>query len=294
MMRNTSILVGLSAFLMLLIPACQTTVGPDNTVNDVYQHGRVAWSPDSKLIAFTSFVQNATGVYVMDSVGKNIHQVLDGDGVGLTWSPDGNWLAFSRGGLLYKMKPTGDSLTQVTDVSGAIRPSWSADGSKIAFVQRAPGNGIWIYDFKTGLATQFLSSGDYPSWNANSGELVVMTSGIDLNSGLSIFSFVAVNVTTNAQRALDTFYTASDCGFASVSPPGNALIFGIKRPDDFVEIWKTDLLLGVRTQLTTDGGDYPAWSPDGNRIVYTRTQTGDGGLWMMNADGSNKHRLTQP
>jgi len=47
-------------------------------------------------------------------------------------------------------------------------------------------------------------------------------------------------------------------------------------------------------RLTDDGGDYPAWSPDGKMIVYTRTTAGDGGLWIMNAEGGGKRRLTRP
>jgi Tol biopolymer transport system component len=43
-----------------------------------------------------------------------------------------------------------------------------------------------------------------------------------------------------------------------------------------------------------DGGDgEPAWSPDGTRIVFTE-HTPDGStwrLWLMNADGSNRHLL---
>ncbi len=39
-------------------------------------------------------------------------------------------------------------------------------------------------------------------------------------------------------------------------------------------------------QLSTTGG-VPSFSPDGTQIVY-----GDSGIWKMNADGSNKTRLT--
>src|SRR5258707_968040 len=51
-------------------------------------------------------------------------------------------------------------------------------------------------------------------------------------------------------------------------------------------------------QLTgfTDGTfiDAPAWSPDGSQIIFVVVPPGDsiiGQLWVMNADGSNLHRL---
>lgn len=120
-----------------------------------------------------------------------------------------------------------------------------------------------------------------------------MATAIDYYSGLTVYGLLAIDSSTAAIRVLDSFETASVCSFVSISPLGNALTYSVKSLDDYVEIWKTDLVATTRYALTTDGGDYAAWSPDGTRIVYTRTQAGDGGIWMMNADGSNKHRLTK-
>jgi Tol biopolymer transport system component len=46
-------------------------------------------------------------------------------------------------------------------------------------------------------------------------------------------------------------------------------------------------------QLTSSSGkDLGAiWSPDGRGVVFTSTRSGDGELWVMNADGSNQHPL---
>jgi Tol biopolymer transport system component len=35
----------------------------------------------------------------------------------------------------------------------------------------------------------------------------------------------------------------------------------------------------------------PVWSPDGDRILYTRGITIDTEIWFMDADGSNHHKF---
>jgi hypothetical protein len=51
--------------------------------------------------------------------------------------------------------------------------------------------------------------------------------------------------------------------------------------------------------LTDDDTGYPSFSPDGTKIVYTRftrdpaSKTG-AEIWVMNSDGSNPRRLTDP
>ena len=294
MSLHKSLLLLVSIFMLIALPACQSSVDSSSSFNDVYLHVRAAWSPDGRTIAFTSYVQNATGIYLMDSTGGNIRQIYSGDGVGLTWSPDGKWLAFSQSGILYKMKPNGDSLSIVTDVSGAIRPAWSPNGAKIAFVQRSPGFGVWIYDFNKKAATQLLSYGDFPSWNPLTGELVLLNAQFDQTSGYILYTYFAVDTGSATTRTLGSFATVADCGFSPISPKGNTIVLGVKRPDDYAEVWVYDLVARTITQLTSDGGDYPSWSSDGTKIIYTRTQSGDGGLWVMNADGSSKRRLTKP
>ncbi|MDE2743227.1 MAG: DPP IV N-terminal domain-containing protein [Gemmatimonadota bacterium] len=51
----------------------------------------------------------------------------------------------------------------------------------------------------------------------------------------------------------------------------------------------------IATNLTQNAdSDYnPAWSPDGQRIVFTSTRGRNSGIYVMSADGSNPTRLTQ-
>jgi len=48
-----------------------------------------------------------------------------------------------------------------------------------------------------------------------------------------------------------------------------------------------------KTQLTFNLLDRdPVWSPDGQQILFWSNRDGDANIWLMNADGSNPHHLT--
>ena len=49
----------------------------------------------------------------------------------------------------------------------------------------------------------------------------------------------------------------------------------------------TELLHLTDGQADTD----PAWSPDGTRILFARDTVNAGGIWLMNADGSEPEQV---
>ena len=43
--------------------------------------------------------------------------------------------------------------------------------------------------------------------------------------------------------------------------------------------------------ISTDD-DYPSWSPDGKKVIFSSRRDNNGEIYIMNADGSNPTRLT--
>jgi len=281
---------GLAAMAVLCV-GCRESTAPDEAAGaDVYVHTRACWSPDGRTIAFRSESSGAAGITLVDTSGSNQRLLQTGEGVGFTWSPDSRWLAFSTLGSLYKIRVNGDSLTRLTTGANDIRPSWSRDGTRIAFVR----TGIWLLSMDSLIARSFSTTGNFPSWHPNGSEIVEMEVGQQIGN-LEFMQFVeAITVSTGEHRTLYSFGSSDICGFGSISPTGERYVFSVQPEKGLAQIWTVDLATSTPTRLTSDGGDYPAWSPDGTMIVYTRTAQGDGALWMMRADGSGKRRLTSP
>ena len=112
---------------------------------------------------------------------------------------------------------------------------------------------------------------------------------------------------STAHRGIPVFagdqeFSSSGSYQPSWSPDGTSLAFarGTFDNDSFSStlLEKTDIFvydLGNRTkrQLTETGdARFPAWSPDGSEIAYTRMNQISSGIWAMKTDGSDSRVLT--
>jgi len=92
-------------------------------------------------------------------------------------------------------------------------------------------------------------------------------------------------------KSSDSGLYLHDC---TVSPDEKEILFAASYgPPPQINIWKIILETGEIVQMTYEGGTWPSYNPTGDKIVYTNTNINEGGIWIMNKDGSNKQRLTK-
>src|SRR5437763_16810314 len=76
-------------------------------------------------------------------------------------------------------------------------------------------------------------------------------------------------------------------GYAAprLSPDGRRIAVEVDEPDLVnSDVWVYDIAQHTRTRLTFDqSGHRPTWTPDGRRIVYSRGQFSQGGLYWIPA-----------
>jgi TolB protein len=86
-------------------------------------------------------------LYVVDTNGCAVRRLTRSIAGDPTWSPDGRWITFdtSGAGEIWKVRPEGSGLTRIAAPAASSSPSWSRDGTRIAFVRSQPGgHGIWV------------------------------------------------------------------------------------------------------------------------------------------------------
>jgi len=107
------------------------------------------WSPDGRQIAFTAFpeaigrsgpdrLEVPGNIYLMDAATLSVHELVHDvrDPAGVSWSPDGNWLAFSasdipgHGGGTWLVSASSGSFVRVSDRS-MTQMVWSPGGSQL-------------------------------------------------------------------------------------------------------------------------------------------------------------------
>jgi hypothetical protein len=261
-------------------------------------------------IAFESARDGNLEIYVMNADGSEQTRLTDNPASDSdpTWSVDGQKIAFSsnRDGnwQIYAMNADGSGQTRLTDNrANDAYPAWSPDGQKIAFTSNRDGN-LEIYLMNADGSQQTRITNDpgadsFPDWSADGRHIVFQfLEGKDY----SFYQIQTVTAMGSARTSLDS--SGNSDLYPSWSPDGMQIAFVSNRD----QVWGIDLMNaagGEPVRLTKKAlglgsfspedyveNSFPAWSGDGQKLVFASGRDGNAEIYVMNADGSQPTRLT--
>jgi TolB protein len=205
-----------------------------------------SWSPDGKHIAYRSERDDGTPeIWIMDADGTSQRRLTEG--LSPAWSPDGSRIAYSSLGTilcppghglrcsgLSIMNADGSGRHRLPHTDGGEYPSWSPDGTRIAFNSNLTGDHV-----------MYIAQAD--------GSKVVDLSSV--GEGWQV----------------------------DWSPDGRSILFTSHRdhPDDYTDVYVMDPDGSDVRRLTDQRAYTPAWSPDGEQIVFSAP-----GLFVIDPDGT--------
>ncbi len=144
-----------------------------------------AWSPDGRSLAYVSFEEKNSAVYIQDIQGGTRQKIASNRGINSApaWSPDGSRLALtlSKDGNpeIYIFHIASKTLRRVTE-NAAIdtEATWSSDGKMLAFTSDRGGNPqIYEVPVEGGLPKRISFNGTYnagPEYSPDSKSIAVI------------------------------------------------------------------------------------------------------------------------
>ena len=276
------------------------------------------WSPDNRWIAFQRGEPGKGELRLVPPLGGPERKVADVSprqmrlrSAGLAWCPDSSCLVVTDSAgdgtpdaLFFVSIETGEK-RQLTfpegPVVGDTHPAVSPDGNWLVFRRnRAPlfAGELYVLELAKGMIpageprrlTPVEWDADFPAWMPDSNEIL-------FSSRRSLWRLTVRGESTPARLP----FVGEDGLMPVVSPAqaGRPVRMAYARSFSDYDIWRVETSAPgakatsqVVSVSSTREDSMPDISPDGRRVAFTTTRTGDWEIWMANLDGSNASPLT--
>ncbi len=287
--------------------------------------GSPAWSPDGSRIAFLRETAGGHGIFVIPALGgpeRKLGQSAAGAGVpwsfglewlsspsGLAWSPDGRFLAIldkssaqDPNSIFLLSTETGEKRKLTSPPAQQIGdgfPAFSPDGQTLAFTRcpTAEVNDIYVLPVSSSGTSAgepkrltFEGGGIWGlAWTPDGRDLVFSSN----RAGSRSLWRIPASSGTPERLAVG----GENAYKPSVSRQGGRLVYEQRLGDS--NVWRTPGPNakgsgGSPTKMIASTRDdaAPQFSPDGERIVFGSSRSGNQEIWVSDSDGLNVVQLT--
>jgi hypothetical protein len=207
------------------------------------------------------------------------------------------------------VNPDGSERTQLTSNSSDLAPTWSPDGTRIAFMRERPepcdtdpcGYDTWVMNADGSGAALAIPDAWSPTWSPRGDKIAFMARVPNFD-----WSLWVANTDGSERTQIFAPPDITELGLPAWSPSGQEIAFQYDGPPEvFCEFDDCVTFHPMRVGAISPAGgsmrdiDYglrPAWSPNGSRIAFVTATDHDtteppGYIGVMNADGSARQLL---
>ncbi|RKU20595.1 hypothetical protein C6500_08510 [Candidatus Poribacteria bacterium] len=273
----------------------------------VFTHVGRAWAeaPATAKIAFTSDRDGNHEIYIMNPDGtgqKNLtrHKASDAQP---TWSPTGKEILFvsNRDGRpdLYLMDADGKNVEKVfKNLKFRTAPAWSPDGKQISYCRADPVRELYIasLDKKEEKRVAPLGKyGGYSNWSPDGRKIAFGGPSRQRNIDSRIYIF---NLETRRKEMLFADEILTSMRNPAWSPLDDKIAFSwFQGGTSAIYVMESN---GNNPEKVVDpprgsSTAHPAWSPDGNELVYEQYVQKDNNrhIYIMNLNRRESEKLTR-
>ncbi len=275
----------------------------------------ISISPDEEHIGYITSENDQYTIWEMPAHGGGSPKQLASDSnevKNTVWHPDGKRLFYSGmvDGIfqIFAVGIDGGKPQQITfgEKDGLVLDV-SSDGAKILYGSSKEESDVWRVNVENKEESPFASDINAELWTDISpdGKTAAFQSIKNLSQGNKMFNGAILTKPTDSDAP--PFQLVAE-GFLPVwSPVGGQLAF-IRQSGETFNIWTIKAAGGEEKQLTNGEGmlsvefsvlpynrtqtsDF-SWSPDGKKIAYILSRSGQRNVWLVDADGANNTQLT--
>lgn len=224
----------------------------------------------------------------------------------VTWSVQGNATSISPTGKVTGIRNGYATILATSEgVVGAVGATVAlgeATGFELLYYRYSPPGAMELFTLApgTGEAPTRINAGtvSHSPTASPDGRRVAFAVAMNLPTGERVEDIFAVDRTGMNMKRLTSLAGTEDS--PAWSPTGGAIAFhhwDVHRSDIWVMSEDGSAPMNLTADMPASGfrGE-PAWSHDGTRIAFSQLENGPGvtsaSIWVMNADGSDKRRIT--